>query len=130
MCVPTTPPALTFHHCVAKLNEEGEHKMEEKFGWIPEKKQAGWLKPGRPAWDFRKNYQNTLTGAEQTEPEPVQKGSPRVATGSGRPAGPTCRPSPGPLRVLTVCHLYSLFLPGVIQFHSKSCQLKSNKTLG
>ena len=81
--------------------------MPEKFGQISEKKQAGRLKPGWPAWDFRKNYQNTLTGAEQTEPEPVQKGSPRVATGSGRPAsprpaGPTYRPSPGPLRVLTV----------------------------
>jgi len=37
---------------------------------------------------FGKNHQNTLTGVEQTEPEPVQKGSLRVATGLGRPAPP------------------------------------------
>ena len=92
--------------------------MSEKFGWIPEKKQAGRLKPGRPAWDIRKNYQNTHTGAEQTEPELVQKGH------RGWPqtqAGHTCRPFPGPLRVLTVCHFYSLFVPGFEQFHSNTC---------
>jgi hypothetical protein len=38
-----------FHYCAAKSNEEGEHKMPEKFGRISEKKQAGRLKPGRPA---------------------------------------------------------------------------------
>ena len=49
MCVPTTPPALTFDYCIAKPNEEDEHKIPEKFGRISEEKQAGRLKPGRPA---------------------------------------------------------------------------------
>ena len=42
-------PALTFDYCVAKLNEMDEQKNTEKFERIPEEKQAGRLKSGRPA---------------------------------------------------------------------------------
>ena len=53
MCANHTP-ALTFDYCAAKPNEEGEHKMPEKFGRIPKKKQVGRLKSGRPAWELWK----------------------------------------------------------------------------
>ena len=46
--------ALTFNYCAAKSNEKDEHKIPEKFGWIPEEKQVGRPKPGRPAWDLQK----------------------------------------------------------------------------
>ena len=39
-------PALTFDYYVAKPNEEGEHKIPEKFGRIPKEKQTGRL--GQP----------------------------------------------------------------------------------
>ena len=64
-------------------------------------KPGGSNQAGRPEI-FGKNHQNTLTGAEQTKPEPVQKESPRVAVGPCRPASlrpaiPTCWPFSGPL---------------------------------
>jgi len=49
MCVPTTPPALTFHYCVAKSNEKSEHKMPKNSEEFQRKSKPGGLnQAGRP----------------------------------------------------------------------------------
>jgi hypothetical protein len=110
-----------------KVNTRCQKKSDE---FQKKRKPGGSNQAGRP--ESLKIFQNTLTGGRADRAWTCAKGPSRMATGPGRPAsprpaGPTCRPFPGPLRVLTVCHSYSMFLPGFIQFHSKSCQLKSNK---
>ena len=126
MCVPTTP--LLSHLTTAQENQmrrvntrcqknSDEFRKKSKPGGS---NQASWPKifekfPKHPHWGQSRPSLNLC----------------KRATKDGhrsRPAGPTCRPISGPLRVFVVCHFYSLLLPGFVQIHSKSCQTNLNKT--
>ena len=134
MCVPTTPPCShvsplcsknqTREVCTRCQKNSDECQGKHKPGGSNQASRPEILREITKPPSLEQKRLSLILCKKATED--CHRSRPAGRLLLGRP-GPPVDHSLAPLRVLTVCHSYSMFLPGFVQFHSKSCQLKSNK---